>query len=126
MEKVKVVKAIPGILNVGDYLTAPIPGSDFKLEETKITNKGSNERYISLDYVSVSENIPEFFELATEALLEDIEIDDSIQRSESQIDERYDFFKEQYENAAPGSEEQIVYKNLMWLIEWLYGKAELV
>lgn len=147
MEKVKVVKSIPGILNVGDVLVSPVAGADFTLEETKITKEGSSERYASLDYVTVSENIPEFFEfdieIDEEDDFEDIELEcgDMYEeegelksyscgrgnwRSVEEVDERYEFFAKKYFNAEVGSEEQVVYKNLMWFIEWLQGDIELL
>lgn len=148
MEKVKVIKAIPGILKVGDILISPEAGADFCLEETEVTQKGSSERYVSLDYVTVSENVPKFF------LFEEFELADDeeecectacecdgqevggkiiggitppyIVRSDNEVISRYDFFKHRFEQSYPGSEAQVVYKNLMWFIEWLNGKAEIL
>jgi hypothetical protein len=136
MEKVKVVKAIPGILNVGDVLVSPCAGEDFVLSEAKVTKRGSSERFVSLDYVTVSENIPTFFnfeETEEECDCTDCTCDKELQldldnsvRSDKEIGKRYEFFKERFEVAYPGSEEQVVYKNLMWFIEWLQGRVNLV
>lgn len=139
MEKIKVVKEIPGILNVGDILVAPEIGADFCIEETTVTKQGSSERYISLDYVTVCENIPTFFEFENE-VEENEELDLCIDdcdscncnckgesyRTDAEIKERYNHYRNQFELAYPGSEEQVVYQNLMWFIEWFKGKRELI
>ena len=150
MERVKVVKVIPGILDKGDILISPVTGADFCLEETKVTSNGSSERYISLDYVTVSENIPEFFvfeqdeELdsecyfcgecndcdctCTEEQLKElgIEFPSEIVRTDTEIEDRYNYFKQKFEDSYPGTEAQVVYRNLMWFVEWLHGKAEII
>lgn len=134
MEKVKVVKAIPGLLEVGDILISPDAGCDFSLDETKITKDGSSERYISIDYVTVSENVPVFFEFQElENSIEEVIIKEDkpldIIRSKSEIQERYKFFTERNKEAetqAQGSEANVVYTNLLWFIEWLYGKKQLM
>jgi hypothetical protein len=141
MEQVKVVKPVPGILNIGDILISPVEGADFCLEEVNVTSRGSNERFISLDYVTVSENVPQFFEFITDEFetIYDNEQEEEceecdcncdcqggFERSKDQVDDRYEFFKEKFEEAPAGSEAQIVYKNLMWFIEWLYGKQEVI
>lgn len=155
MEKVKVVKAIPGILKIGDVLVSPVAGADFTLEETEIRQNSSSERYASLDYVTVSENIPNFFEFDVEEDLdfdeddfEFLDLEDGTVftandeeytfyngvaypcgkgnwRSAELVEQRYKFFKSKFENAS-NEEELVVYKNLMWFIEWLRGDAELV
>lgn len=151
MEKVNVVKAIPGMLKKGDILVSPTPGADFVLCEEETTQFGVKERFISLDYVTVSENVPKFFTFVVDEPesecyfcgscedcdctttieeLEDLGIElgpeNEIVKTDKEIEERYDFFKRQFENAEPGSEAQVVYKNLMWFIEWLQGKANLL
>ena len=149
MEKVKVVKAIPGILNVGDTLVSVMNGSDFLLEEGLDYKYGTNERFVSLDYITVSESIPEFFEFVFEEDSEclqcgscgdcdcpavsadelrelDIELPSNIEKYDFEIQARYNFFQEQFKNAAQGSEQAVVYQNLMWFIDWLYGKADLI
>jgi hypothetical protein len=136
MEKVKVVKPIPGILKPGDILISPVEGADFCLEEVNVTSRGSNERFISLDYVTVSENVPQFFEFMTEEFetVYDTEEDcdceechcNDFARSRDEVDDRYGFFSEKFEESPEGSEAQVVYKNLMWFIEWLYGKQEVL
>lgn len=136
MEKVKVVKAIPGMLNVGDILIShSLLGADFELEE----KDGNNERYVSLDYTTVSENMPKFFqpveitdddELVQWKGCDCCDCHDAVrvgdEKTADEIQTRYVFFQEQFDNAAPGSEKEIVYKNLMWFIEWMYGYKELV
>lgn len=128
------VKPIAGILKVGDILISPVEGADFCLEEVNVTSQGSNERFVTLDYVTVSENIPQFFVFEQEDI--DFELEDDsdcdecddepLARSRDEIDDRYEFFSEKFEEAPAGSEAQIVYKNLMWFIEWLYGKQEVI
>lgn len=135
MEKVKVVKPIAGILKVGDILISPVEGADFCMEEVNVTSRGSNERFVSLDYVTVSENVPYFFEFEKEEELE-LEIDDEccdsscdcgeFNRSREDVDARYNFFSEKFDESPNGSEAQVVYKNLMWFIEWLYGQKEVI
>lgn len=153
MEKVKVVKAIPGMLNEGDVLISPEAGCDFCLEEQKKAGNTTSTRYVSLDYSTVSANIPEFFEFVVDEE-EDAEVeyvsevlnrcencedctceeaDEAVNyshepfahRTNRQIEARYKYFSEQFEDAEEGSEAQVVYKNLMWFIEWLYGFKEL-
>lgn len=151
MEKVKVVKAIPGILKVGDIMVSPAAGEDFVLSETDITVGGSSERWVSLDYVTVSENIPAFFTVEVDEQpfsecyfcgacddcdcvtsaeeLNDLGIElgpEMVVRTEEEIQARYDFFARQFDKSIPGSESQVVYKNLMWFIEWLRGETELL
>lgn len=135
MEKVKVVKPIAGILKTGDILISPVDGADFCLEEVNVTSRGSNERFISLDYVTVSENVPYFFEfLEKEDEEPTIELDDDCDcacctefaRTRDEVNARYDFFSEKYNESPVGSEAQVVYKNLMWFIEWLYGQKEVI
>ena len=133
MEKVIVVKPIPGMLNIGDILVSPVEGADFCLEETKVTKNGSSERFVSLDYVTVSNNIPAYFTFimddpCTECDTCDcLELDsDFIVKTDEEIQARYDFFKKQFDESYPASEAQVVYQNLMWFIEWLQGKAHLI
>jgi len=125
MEKVKVVKSVPGILQVGDILISPEIGADFCLEETEVTKSGSSERYVSLDYVTVSENMPQFFQFAIDEEEEISMPEPYITRSEDEIKSRYEFFKNRFESSPAGSEAQVVYRNLMWFIEWMNGKAEI-
>jgi hypothetical protein len=134
MEKVKVVKAIPGLLKVGDVLISPAAGCDFNLEETVKNGSNTSERYVSLDYVTVSENIPQFFVfdlLDFENKCMDCEactcgdIEEAM-RTDAEIEDRYFFFQEQFEKAKPNSEQAVVFQNLIWFIEWLYGYKELV
>lgn len=130
MEKVQVVKPVAGILKVGDILVSPVEGADFCLEEVNVTSKGSSERFVSLDYITVSENIPQFFIFITDEFETVIEEDNDecgeFNRSRDQVNERYEFYRGKFEEAGDGTEAQIVYRNLMWFIEWLYGQAELI
>jgi len=150
MEKVKVVKTIPGMLKKGDILVSPVAGADFVLDETDVTVNGVSERFVSMDYVTVCENIPRIFELVldevdaecyfcgscsdcgcttTEEELADLDIElgpNAIVKTEEEIQARYEFFKEKFQNSYPNTEAQVVYKNLMWFIEWLQGKAQLI
>jgi hypothetical protein len=143
MEKVKVVRDIPGILKVGDILVSSFPQDDFVLSETEINRNGENERYVSFDYVTISENVPTFFEFETEDI-QTIEVEDCCgcydcdcimnegvsagneMASPKEVIDRYNFFSEQFDNAAPGSEAQVVYRNLMWFIEWMFGERKLI
>jgi hypothetical protein len=151
MEKIKVVRAIPGILNVGDVLISPITGADFNLEETEVSINSSTERYVSLDYVTVSENVPQYFEFEldytvvadsecykcgncedcgctwTKKELEEQDINfPTVTRTPDQINSRYNFFIDKANAAKIGSEEHVVYQNLIWLIDWLRGDAEII
>lgn len=138
MEKIKVVKEIPGLLSVGETLISSVPGADFILEESMFINDISkSSRFVSLGYTTVSENIPEFFVFEdTEPLAisdgfntyYDCELPIKIakDKTQSEVIDRYVFFQQNYENAIPGSEQEVVYKNLMWFIEWMYGYKELV
>ena len=151
MEKVKVVKPIAGILETGDILISPFEGADFLLEEVNVTSKGSNERFVSLDYVTVSENVPQYFVFerdedpivsecyncgstedcdctwtVQDLINADIQIPGFVVRTPEEITARYNAFEQKFEEAYPGTEAQIVYKNLMWFIEWLEGKAEIL
>jgi hypothetical protein len=47
-------------------------------------------------------------------------------RTDAEIEDRYFFFQEQFEKAKPNSEQAVVFQNLIWFIEWLYGYKELV
>jgi len=134
MEKVKVVKAIPGLLKVGDVLISPAVGCDFNLEETVKTSTNTSERYVSLDYVTVSSNIPQFFvfdlsDFENKCMdCESCTCGETLEaiRTDAEIEDRYFFFHEQFENSRPNSEQAVVFQNLMWFIEWLYGYKELV
>lgn len=131
MEKVKVVKAVPGLLNVGDVLISPSTGSDFTLEEKSF----NSSRYVSLDYTTVSENIPAFFtfdfsDFENECI--DCEActctgeGSFVIRPYTEIEDRCTFFQQELDKARPNSEQAVVYQNLIWFIDWLYGDKELV
>lgn len=123
MEKVRVVREVPGMLKVGDVLTSFTLGGDFLLEE-KAEN---NERFVSIDYVTVSDNVPGYFEFVIEMVeskCEDCTCDSL--RSRKAIEARRDFFQKQLDSSFPGSESEVVYSNLIWFIEWLVGEKELL
>jgi hypothetical protein len=140
MEKVKVVKEIPGIIKLGDVLTSYTLGGDFILEE----KVGNNERYVSLDYVTVCDNMPEFFEFELELVESSIDMSGKaklcngcfectcgntvtdVRRSDLEIEARREFFQRQLDMAVPGSESEVVFSNLIWFIEWLVGEKELL
>jgi hypothetical protein len=137
MEKVVVVKEIPGMLYEGDVLTSYVHQGDFLLEE----KSKNSERYVSLDYLTVSQNIPEFFDYFIEETIDmtgKAKICDGcfectcgdtvtdIRRSDLEIEARRDFFQKELDASIPGSESEVVYSNLIWFIEWLTGQKELL
>ena len=129
MEKVVVVKRMPGILEVGDILTSGGFGQDFILEQRSSDKFGSQERYVNLDYYTVSDNIPNYFQFYVDGLFEEyntVTRFDEIVQSPEDIHKRYNYFVEQMNNAPVGSEQHVVYTNLVWLLEWLIGSKELV
>jgi hypothetical protein len=133
MEKVRVVKEVPGMLKVGDVLTCYITGGDFVLEE----KNENNERFVSIDYVTVSNNVPDYFEFEVE-LVEVPQFCDGcyectcgdtvtdVRRSDAEIEARREFFQRQLNDSVPGSESEVVFQNLIWFIEWLVGEKELL
>lgn len=123
MEKVIVIKRIPGILEIGDILTSDSFGEDFILEQKETTRTGSKERYVNLDYETVCGNIPHYFDFVDEE--EDYDIDFKIVRSEEEIKKRYNYFINRMNSASPGTEQDVVYHNLVWFIEWLTGDKDL-
>ena len=130
MEKVKVIKGIPGILEVGDILVATGFGEDFILETSDRQENRATERYVNLDYYSVVENIPEFFVFAYtfDDMPDDIEPDMNfaVERSNEDIFKRYEYFVDQVNSANPGTEQDVVYHNLIWFIQWLTGQTSLI
>ena len=133
MEKVRVVREVPGMLKVGDVLTSFSTGGDFVLEE-KFEN---NERFVSIDYVTVSNNVPDYFEFEIEM----VEVPQfcngcyectcgdtvtDVKRSDLEIEARREFFQEQLNKSVPGSEQEVVFQNLIWFIEWLVGEKQLI
>lgn len=125
MEKVIVVKRIPGILEIGDVLTSDAFGHDFILEQKKRSAASTSERYVNLDYYTVSGNIPEYFDFVIDEG-EYEKFDFNIIRSAEELEKRYNYFVEQMNIASTGSEQETVYANLVWFIEWLTGLKELV
>lgn len=124
MERVKVIKDIPGLLRKGDILVSAEEGENFVMEEK--TELG--ERKAIIDYYTVCDNIPVFFtwDLCDEDLFEaEAEPDYKIVRSGPEIAERVKFFKDQL-GTLRGQEEIVVYNNLIWFVDWLTGKAELL
>ena len=133
MEKVRVVREVPGMLKVGDVLTSFTTGGDFVLEE-KFEN---NERFVSIDYVTVSNNVPDYFEFEIEMVESpkfcngcyECTCGDTVtdvKRSDLEIEARREFFQEQLNKSVPGSEQEVVFQNLIWFIEWLVGEKQLI
>ena len=124
MEKVLVVKEVPGMLKKGDVLQS-INNGDFTLSE----KENGVERFVSIDYVTVSDNVPEYFDFILE-LVESKETPSRVFfdecRTPLEIQERLEFFQKQLNKAIPGSESEIVYSNLIWFIEWLRKEKELL
>ena len=133
MEKVRVIREVPGMLKVGDVLTSFSTGGDFVLEE-KFEN---NERFVSIDYVTVSNNVPDYFEFEIEMVESprfcngcyectcgDVITD--AKRSDLEIEKRREFFQEQLNKSVPGSEQEVVFQNLIWFIQWLVGEKQLI
>ena len=126
MEKVRVVRDVPGMLKVGDVLTSFTTGGDFVLEE----KDANNERFVSIDYVTVSNNVPDYFEFEVELVEVPLCSCDNCStsniRTPYEINDRREFFERQLEVATPGSEAELVYSNLIWFIEWLVKEKELL
>jgi len=125
-EKVIVVKRIPGILEVGDILISDGFGQDFILELRDVSKSGSMERYVNLDYYTVSGNIPEYFDFVIEDEESGEDFEFEIRRSNEEIKKRYNYFIGRMGEAPLGTEERVVYCNLVWFIEWLTGVKDLV
>lgn len=141
METVKALVEIPGLLEKGDILISASEGEDFVTGEiTKNANGQAVSRSATIDYYSVCASIPTYFtwviddedvfepDLIKEA--RDIdeynqELDFYFNRSPREIADRYDFFIEKATNAK-NKEEKVVFNNLIWFIDWLTGKAELL
>jgi len=125
MEKVKVLKNIPGLLRKNDILVSETEGENFKLDEVKKEEGKQEERHVSIDCRTVYKNIPSIFDWVIED--EDIFEPESfkIVRSEDEIAERVQFFRD---NIGPnsGREKNVVFNNLVWFVDWLTGKAELL
>jgi hypothetical protein len=132
MEKVLVVKEVPGMLKVGDILVADLNG-DFYLTE----DNANVSRYVNIDYVTVSDNIPEYFDYVLD--MKESECQDchdcdyclceecfGIEKSIEEVLERRDFFQKQLDKSISGSEAEVVFTNLIWFIEWLLGKRSLL
>ena len=140
MEKVRVVREVPGMLKVGDVLTSYTTGGDFVLEE-KFEN---NEKFVSIDYVTVSNNVPDYFEFEIELVESAIDMTGKakicdgcyectcgdtvtdVKRSDLEIEKRREFFQECLDRSVPGSEQEVVFQNLIWFIEWLVGEKQLI
>jgi len=120
MEKVKTLKDIPGFLEKGDVLTSEAEGENFELT----IKDDLGERGVSIDYYTVCGNIPIFFDWVFEGDVFEKE-SYKVVRSEEEIAERAQFFQD---NIGPysGQEKNVVFNNLLWFIDWLTGKAELL
>jgi hypothetical protein len=129
MEKVKVLKNIPGLLRKDDILISETEGADFKLDNVEVDNtpfkEKRSERHVSIGCTTVYQNIPSIFDWVIED--EDIFEEESFKvvRSEEEIAERVQFFRD---NIGPnsGQEKNVVFNNLVWFVDWLTGKAELL
>jgi hypothetical protein len=128
MEKVLVVKEVPGMLNIGDVLKLDDNGNFFLSEEN-----GKVSRYVNIDYVTVSDNIPEYFDYIfdlQESVCQECEDCDCIKpftfRSVGEVNARLEFFQRQLDMSFPGSEAETVFTNLIWFIEWLKGEKNLL
>jgi len=124
MEKVKVLQDIPGLLYEGDILISKEEGEDFKLDFEKTEQGFHQERHVTLDYMSVCGNIPTYFTWVFDEPEEEKE-SYKIVRSEKEIEDRMQFYRD---NVGPNSgyEKNLVFNNLIWLLEWLTGRAELL
>ena len=137
MEKVKVVKGIPGFLEAGDILT--LEGDSFIFEAETDLDSFFDSRYINMDSITVYENMPEYFVFvvdeaknivpskATSKKVEAALLSKEVIRTPEEINERYAFFADRL--GYPffnGTEGKVVYQNLMWFIEWLYGERQLL
>jgi hypothetical protein len=142
METVKVIVNIPGLLKKGDILTSAGIGEDFVTGAIVNDSKeGTISRSASIDYYSVCANIPTYFSWVIEdedifevdvekeaALVDEYNMDlfeYEVVRSRKEIAERLEFFKERAES-TPNWEEAVVYNNLIWFVDWLTGKTELL
>lgn len=130
-ERVIVVKDMPRLgLHEGDILVVSKEGNDFELEQAfedlgddyfKTTNY-----FTSVDYITVSENIPEYFDLITE---EDYEVE---LRSVKEIEDRIEYFQKRFDEyiKAPDrdftyDEPLVIWRNLIWNLEWVLGHRDL-
>jgi len=120
MERVRTLKNVPGLLKEGDILISPGEGEDFVMyEKTK-----NSERKATIDYYTVCDNIPIFFTWDIQD--EEKEPDEYlITRSGDEIAERMRFFRDQL-GTFRSDEETVVYNNLIWFMDWLTGKTELL
>jgi hypothetical protein len=138
MEKVIVKKDIPGILKAGDILA--LEGDSFFLSGNESDDFFTDSWYVNIDKVTVYDNIPSFFEFIVdeseisvkEKTFTDEEVIEmltskEVARSPKEIKERYEFYKDRL--GYPffnGNEGKIVYQNLIWFIDWLYGERDLL
>ena len=138
MEKVVVLRNVRGLLKKGDILVSEGFGKNFKMEYAKENKEFTETKRVEVDYFSVCENIPVLFDFTIDEeeyeSLEDylFKTNYKVVRSEEEIKERALYYKEQAilaetSGEAKGAKEaMIVYNNLLWLIDWLTGKTELI
>lgn len=138
MEKVVVLRNVRGLLKKGDILVSEGFGKNFKMEYVKENKEFTETKRVEVDYFSVCENIPELFDFTVDEeeyeSLEDylFKTNYKVVRSEEEIKERALYYKEQAILAETSGESKgakeamIVYNNLLWLIDWLTGKTELI
>ena len=125
MEKVEVIQRIPGILMEGDVLISEGFGKDFLLIDA------SERRYVNLDYFTVVSNMPQYFMFTgmeeDDFLVEKEDVlDFLVYKTPQELKERYDFFLSRISASKPGSEQDVVYHNLIWFMNWLMGRQPLL
>ena len=108
------------------------------MEYVKKNKEYTETKKVEVDYFSVCENIPELFDFTVDeeeyGSLDDylFKTNYKVVRSEEEIKERALYYKEQAilaetSGEAKGAKEaMVVYNNLLWLIDWLTGKTELI
>jgi hypothetical protein len=139
MEKVKVVKAIPGILEVGDVLVRE--GNDFIFIDEHSCDGFGCERsvYFNVDKETVYENIPTYFVFEVDdSEIEVVErkltakeissmlVEKEVIRTPKEIAERVKFFEEMLDWRFNTEESKVVFQNMLWFIEWLHGERDLL
>jgi len=132
-EKVIVVKNKLDLgLYKGDILVVSKEGNDFELEQAfEDVGDGyfKTAKYsTSVDYTTVSENIPEYFDL----IVEDEKIEPVKSRSIKEIKDRIKYFGKCIDNYMADldrdftyDEPLVVWNNLIWNLEWVLGYRDL-
>lgn len=130
MEKVKVLKNVTGLFKKGDILVSSDEGADFKLDLVVEKDGRKEERHTRVDCLTVYRNIPSLFDWVIDYEEDTVEKGEPLEtfkivRSEREIADRVEFFRSQLETFR-SDEESTVYNNLLWFVDWLTGKAELL